>query len=99
MVSSSLLSGKADFNKFNGFFGTIIESVFGLIASFLLNRTRRWASVATNCNPFLSISKNTPVIAGRRSSLLTANNVLLIAVTRAEGGGGQKKGWCATEAF
>src|SRR4030088_3016000 len=31
-------------------------------------------------------SKNTPVMAGLRSSLLTANNVLLMAVTRAEDG-------------
>src|SRR5579871_2962608 len=84
MVISSSLSGKAVFNKFKGFFGTINESFFGQLTSVLLYFTKRCASVATNCNPFLSISKNTPVIAGRRSSVLTANNVLPIAVTNAE---------------
>src|SRR5688572_16155255 len=58
------------------------DSVLGHLTSFLLYRTRRCASVATHCNPFLSNSKNTPVIAGRRSSLLVANKVLLIAVIR-----------------
>src|SRR6185437_7998460 len=60
------------------------ESLLGQETSLRLNLTRRCASVATNCRPFLSISKYTPVIAGRRSSLLTANKVLLIAVTRAD---------------
>src|SRR5579871_1433293 len=84
MVISSSLSGKAVFNKFKGFFGTINESFFGQLTSVLLYFTKRCASVATNCKPFLSISKNTPVIAGRRSSLLTAKSVLLIAVTNTE---------------
>src|SRR5580704_18551344 len=84
MVISSSLAGSADFRRFNGFFGTIRESLFGQLTSFRLYRTNRCASVATNCNPFLSISKKTPVIAGRRSSLLTAKSVLLMAVTNAE---------------
>src|SRR5688572_8775211 len=74
----------ADFNSVSGFLGTISVSFLGQLTSVRLYRTNRCASVATNCNPFLSISKNTPVMAGRRSSLLTANNVLLIAVTRAD---------------
>jgi len=35
MVISSSLEGSADFNKFNGFLGTISVSVFGQETSFL----------------------------------------------------------------
>src|SRR5215204_1014367 len=80
MEISSSFAGKADFKSVNGFLGTIKLSLFGQLTSTLLYFTKRCASVATHCIPFLSNSKNTPVIAGRRSSLLTANNVLLIAV-------------------
>src|SRR6187549_1286381 len=84
MVISSSFAGKADFKSVNGFLGTIKLSLFGQLTSTLLYFTKRCASVATHCIPFLSSSKNTPVIAGRRSSLLTANNVLLIAVIKAD---------------
>src|SRR6186713_2851560 len=84
MEISSSFASKADFKSVNGFLGTIKLSLFGQLISTLLYFTKRCASVATHCIPFLSISKKTPVIAGRRSSLLTANKVLLIAVTRAE---------------
>src|SRR5678810_222864 len=80
IVISSSFAGKADFKSVNGFLGTIKLSLFGQLTSTLLYLTKRCASVATHCRPFLSNSKNTPVIAGRRSSLLVANSVLLIAV-------------------
>ena len=83
-VSSSSLSGIALFKRFSGFLGTMNVSDFGQLTSFLLYLTKRCASVATQVSPFLSNSKNTPVIAGRRSSLLTANRLLLIAETKAE---------------
>src|SRR5678810_1324728 len=84
IVISSSFAGKADFKSVNGFLGTIKLSLFGQLTSTLLYFTKRCASVATHCIPFLSNSKNTPVIAGRRSSLLTANKVLLIAVIKAK---------------
>ena len=84
MEISSSFAGNADFKSVNGFLGTIKLSLFGQLTSTLLYFTKRCASVATHCIPFLSNSKNTPVIAGRRSSLLTANNVLLIAVIKAK---------------
>src|SRR6187551_626156 len=84
MEISSSFAGKADFKSVNGFLGTIKLSLFGQLISTLLYFTKRCASVATHCIPFLSNSKNTPVIAGRRSSLLTANKVLLIAVIKAK---------------
>src|SRR5574343_1108134 len=83
MVISSSLSGSALFSRFNGFLGTINESALGQLTSVRLYFTRRWASVATVCRPSLLSSKNTPVMAGRRSSVLTANKVLLMAVTNA----------------
>src|SRR5689334_18017314 len=73
----------ADLRRFNGLRGTMKESVLGHLTSVLLYLTSLWASVATHCIPFLSSSKKTPVITGRRSSLLVAKIVLLIAVTRA----------------
>src|SRR5487761_2606311 len=84
MVISSSFNGRADFSKFKGFLGTMSESVFGQLTSVRLYFTKRCASVATNCKPLLSISKYTPVMAGRRSSVLTANRVLLMAVTKAD---------------
>ena len=84
MVNSSLLSGKALFNKFSGFLGTIKVSFCGQLTSVLLYFTRRCASVATQVRLVLSSSKNTPVMAGLKSSLLTANKLLFIAVTRAD---------------
>ena len=69
--------------SFNGFFGTIKLSVFVLSASVRLYLTSLCASVETNCNAPFESSKKTPVIAGLKSSLLTANKVLFMPFNNA----------------
>src|SRR5690606_34833875 len=76
--------GKEDLSKVNAFLGRMIEADFSAPTSVRRYLTKRCASVDTKVI-FCSFNcTNTPDIAGRNSSLLTANIVLFIASNKIE---------------
>src|SRR5690606_2155136 len=76
--------GNEDFNNVNAFLGRMSEVGFSELTSVRRYRTSLCASVETKVILCSANCTNTPDIAGRSSSLLTANNVLLIASERTD---------------
>src|SRR5690554_4751941 len=86
IATSPASLGKIFFNILAGFLGKIKDATLSPLASSVLYLTNLYASEATKVMFSSVISKYTPFITGRNSSLAVANKVLFIPVNKVDTG-------------